>query len=72
MCVVCVCVCVHAGTHVCSLWAEERETRIYKQLFEIGNSLSQVAGSQWLPDATEELWLMGPKLPTWPVGSANS
>lgn len=25
-----------------------------------------------LPDATEKLWLVGPKLPTWPVGSAHS
>lgn len=25
-----------------------------------------------LLDATEKLWLVGPELPTWPVGSASS
>lgn len=56
-------------TYVLSLGKREGDEGLQANLLEFGTSLSQVAGSLWLPDATREL---RPKLSTWSVGSANS
>lgn len=57
--------------HAFSLGRREGSKGLQANLLEPGNRPSQVAGTL-LPDAAEKLELVGPKLPTWPFGSAPS